>query len=378
MSVESSPEDRIVMLERVDRRIQELNDEIEAIGRENVKLVAEAHDDATSLLDGYQGAASGTGADEFKAFVKFQEQFTTLVEDLPADLPRRERFEKALEAVDKRRLSQSDFQRARRSLEPVAEIADLRSDLSSARDQYRDARSAVVERRRSLEDEIEDLERLQSLGRADLSAPTERLREPITDYDETVLGAFDDFRRSAPARAVIHLIVDTSVFPLVEFEQPPPDLLDAVRNSEVGAEPIPTLLEYADYSRSKLRHYVDEPAKLKRHVATNRTYLDQLDGEPLTVGWPPPPPDGLRFFLREAIQVCGRFADEKVVATARSLRELPDTLDYERLRDAAIAEDRLDEDERRRLSSGAVERDLDRLRAERDRVVETLDTYPRR
>jgi len=378
VSADAATDDPIAAMERADRRVEDVLDEIESIGREDVDAVAEAYDDAVSLLDGYQGRASGTGREEFQAFVQFQNQFTTLVEGLPEDVPRRESFEQAMETVDKRRLSESDFERARSHLEPAEEVADLLTELDDARERYRDARSTVSARLRAVEGEIDDLERLRELGEADLSAPTERLREPIADYDRTVREAFDRFRKTAPARDVLEFVVTTAKFPLVGFERPPDELLAYVRERPAGEEPIPTLLEYADYSRSKLSHYVEDPAELKRRVSTRRTYLDGLDAEPLTVGGPPPQAGELRYFLREAIQVCGRFADEAVVATARDLRNLPDGTDYERLRNAAVAEDRLDEAERRRLSSGDLDRQLRELREERDRLEEALAEYPRR
>lgn len=378
MSTGTTADDRIARLERADRRLRDLEEEIESVGREDVEEVAEAYDDAVSLLDGYQDKASGTGREEFQAFVRFKAQFENLVENVPDDVPRRGGFEKAFEAVDKRRLSEDDFERARSFLEPVAEVADLLEDRSRARGDYREARATVVERRREVEDEIADLQRLQELSEADLSAPTERLEEPIAEYDRAVEEAFDSFRRAASARELLGLVLETRSFPLVEFPQPPGELVEYVRTSEAGQESASTLLEYADYSRSKLDHYVEDPAELKRRIATRRTYLEGLDAGPLTVGWPPPSAGHLQYFLREAIQVCNRFADDDVVALAREVRSLPERTDYERLRNATVAENRLDESERRRIAAGELEDDLERLEEERDRLAAALEEHPER
>lgn len=378
MSVDATTRDRIDELERAEDRIAEVEAEIDEVGRDDVDAVADAYDEAVTLLDRYQGKASGTGREEFQAFVRFQEQFTNMVEGLDEAVPHRDAFERALETVDKRRLSESDFERARDHLSPVADVAELLENLSAAREEYREARKEVQMRRQAVEEEIEDLERLQRLGEADLDAPTERLRDPIGRYDDAVREAFETFRTEASAREVLDLVATTRDFPLIGFAQPPAELRQYVAESEAGSETIPQLLEYADYSRSKLSHYVDDPGELKRRIATRQTYLERLSAEPLTVGWAPPSAERLQFFAREAIQVCSRFADDEVVELAREVRNLPHETDYERLRDAAVAEEKLGESERQRVASGGIERDLERLREERSRIDEALDRHPRR
>jgi hypothetical protein len=133
------------------------------------------------------------------------------------------------------------------------------------------------------------------------------------------------------------------------------------------------VLEYAGYSRSKLSHYVDDPDEFRRQVARNETYLSRLDATPLTVDWPPPSAAQLRHEAGELVAVVARFADESVVARARSVRDLTFRDDYDRLRRSAVARDELTEAERDRLASGAVADELARLRDERDRLRAALD-----
>ena len=90
------------------------------------------------------------------------------------------------------------------------------------------------------------------------------------------------------------------------------------------------------------------------------------------MGWPPPSADRLRPRASELVSVVGRFADEETVAALRRVRDLPRTTDYERLRTAATARTELSDDARERLQSGAVESELAELRAERERLRETL------
>jgi len=325
------------------------------------------------LLDRYEDTATGSG--NFQAFTEFEGRVATLTDDLADDLPEKETFEAVDDYLQQRRLSESDFETARRKLEPVGERVALLGEWEDARERYADARRVARKRLRELDDRIDELERLQRLGEADLDAPVERLRDPIETYDEAVRAAFDEFRSTAPAREVLSAVSRADAFPLVPFQSPPSELFDYVHSHAAGTEPIPKLLDYADYSASKLDHYVDDTAALKRAVGTRRTYLRNLDAAPLTVGWPPPPADHLPWLVREYRSVLSGFAGEGVVEKLREVRALARREDYERLRESALARAELDESERERLSSGAVANELRDAREEKAAVEDALEEY---
>lgn len=339
----------------------------------DVEAAAEAYRRFAGLLDSSEEEATGSG---FEAYVQFQEAVAGLVDELDNDVAAMNAFEAADDTLHQRRLSASDFEQAREDLRPARDCAELINARESAADKYARAVRAARDRLREVENEIERLERLRELGEADLDAPVERLREPIEAYDDGVSEAFQTFRREAPAREVFDLVEYAGSFPLVGWREPPARLAEYIRESDAGGEPVPTLLEYADYSGSKLRHYIDDPGALKRHVATNRTYLQNLDAEAITVGWPPPEPDRLRFLCREYASVVRRFADEATQARLREIRTLPDRDDYERLRRAAIAREELDPDQLNRIASGAVEADLKTAREERKELTTALEEFP--
>jgi hypothetical protein len=206
----------------------------------------------------------------------------------------------------------------------------------------------------------------------DLSAPTETLTEPIDRYNSAVQEAFEEYRSAAPARELLRFVRTTRHFPLVGFQQPPEELVEYVENHPAGEEPVPTLLTYADYSQSKLDHYVEDTTAFRTTVPVHRTYLDRLGSEPLTVGNPPPTADELRHLSTELVSVVGRFADEETVALARELGSLARRDDYERLREAAVAEEELSADQREALRTGVHEEEYDRLSDERERLAELL------
>ncbi|ELY87950.1 DUF7118 family protein [Natrialba taiwanensis] len=360
-------------LEAARERLEQANRRIEDHGSDAVTEAAEAYRNADELLTEYVDRATGTGRENFQAYVELEGQFSTLVESLPDDLKARAAFDDALDAIDKRRLSESDFERAHDALEPAAQYADLLDEREAAREALDDARTVAAKRRRELDDEIGERKRLVELGTADLDAPVERLRDPIEHYNEAVREAFSAYLHETSARDVFTLLQRSQWYPFVEFRQPPADLREYVEESADGEDTIPELLEFADYSRSKLEHYVESADVLKRRVATQQTYLDGIDAEPLTVEWPPGPAGALRRRVREYRPFVARVADEETVDRLRAVRECTFEDEYDRLQTAAQAVVRLTPDEREQLASGALDAELEALREEQAALEAALE-----
>jgi hypothetical protein len=360
-------------LEAARERYAQARQEIDDRGGEAVVDAAEAYREATELLDSYVDRATGTGKENFKAYLELEGKFDALVDGLSDDLKSHEAFENALDAIDKRRLSESDFERAHAALEPAERYDALLEERDAAREALAEARKAAIRRRREIDDEIDERERLLELATADLDAPVERLREPIERYDELIREAFDAYYHDVSAREVFSLLERGRWYPFVAFERPPEDLWRFVFERPAGEYSIPELLEYADYSRSKLEHYVEDADELKRNVATQQTYLEGIDAEPLTVGWPPGPAGVLERRTREFQPFVARVADEEPVAALREVRALAYDEEYDRLQTAAQAIDQLAPAERERLQDGRIEDELDELRTERERLENALD-----
>jgi len=371
----------VTRLERADADRREARKRVDAVGpgrsdgptgEELLRKLRDACSALRSLLVEYEDRATGDG--DFAAFIEFQDRIAHFTNDLHEDLPERETFEDIDDRLQQRRLTESDFAAVRERIDAAEDALAPLDDWEDARERYEQARLDAERRLDAVEDRIADCERLIELGEADLDAPTEQLREPIERYDEAVTKAFREYRASESARDVLAFVETTTLYPLVPFQSPPDDLLAYVETADAGTEPIPQLLSYADYSPSKLDHYVDDPDALKRAVATRRTYLQRLDAEPLTVGWPPPAAETLRFQCEERISVVDRFAPD-VVETLRAVRALTRREDYDRLQTSAAAREQLTDAERERLRSGAVADERDDLRAERESIREALAEY---
>ena len=366
----------IAELEAAVSELRSVESEIEDAGGEQVRRLADAYGQFDDLLSRYREPASGSGRETFQRYVEFEGKLGDFVEELPEDLPHREAFEAAEELLDRRRLEEQDFDRAREEIELVREVAVLLDEREAARRRCRAARHAVEARVREIDEEIDEREAILAYEDVDVDAPVETIREPIEAYDSAVDDAFRAFKSDASARAMVDFVEATEAYPLVDFPPVPAELGRFLRERPAGEEPVTRLLEWADYTRSKLSHYVSDPASFRATVAGNKTYLSRLDAEPLHVSWPPPPAESLRFRTRELVAVVERFAPESTVEWLHAVRRLTRRSDYEELRRAAVATEELTDADRRRLRDGSIHDEVESLRAERERLVDALAEHP--
>lgn len=371
---ESVANDVLESLEAAHDDYQAVTADIESIGRDDLEELAEHIKQIDRLIEQFEDRATGTG--DFGGYIAFRQQITTLVENASEDLPHRDALETVADIADQRRLSEQDFQDIRDTLADVRPTVDLLDAEEAARLAYRDARRAVGSRIDDLEEQLAHVAHLQSLANVDLDAPVEEIRDPINTYNRSVGSAFGSFYHDTPAAEVLNLFALTNRYPLVPMEAPP-QRLNSYLEDHPEALTVPDLLEYADYSTSKLDHYVQDPAALKTAVATDRTYLERLSADPFQIDWPPPPATVMRWLSRELVSVVGRFADETCLSHLHDVRDCARNTDrFDHLREVAVARATLDEAERQRIQSGAVEEEREDLRDRREQLETALESYP--
>jgi len=367
-------------------RLGSIDAEIDEIGEPNVEAAADGYRNAMRLLDSYAESAIGTG--DFGSYLEFQSQFLSLVDQLPDSAMAAEGFQRASDRMDKRRLSEKDFTYAREAIEPASEAVDLLERREKAAEAYRSARHDAKTKTKTLEAERKRLNRLQALGDVDLSVSVEPLREPIEAYNDALADAFETFRKTKPAHALFDLLDSAADRPLVGVDRPPRELAEYIDSAPAGDEPLSRLQEYAEYSPSKLDHYVEDPGALRTTVAVHQTYLDRLGPEPLSVGWPPAEAGVLRARLTELAPLVRRLdravvADEDAEMDAEDDHEQSESLEshrrrlarltrrdrYDRLRDVAVARAELDDEEFELVASGAVESERNAI----ERAIEAIE-----
>ncbi|MFB6111714.1 MAG: hypothetical protein ABEJ35_04165 [Halobacteriaceae archaeon] len=371
-SPERSAEELARQLQAASEQLTAARDEVAEVGEGTLNELEDALRELHGLFEQYEDSATGSG--DFESYMQCRMAVQDHVESLDDDLPEYDRFEDIADRFDARRLSADDFAWARDHLEPVAELVDRLEARTEAREQHATARRAVTDRLEEIEDRLAYLRDLTELGDANLDAPVEVLREPIEEYNQAVDSDVRTARQEWPARDLLEFASTVaSAYPLVDLRAPPDDLRDYVDSYDAGAESVETLLEYADYSRSKLDHYVEAPMALKRHVATHRTYLTRLDATPLQIEWPPPSADVLRYRARELVSVVDRVASDGTVAHLHAARALSRRDDYGELRAAARAKVELDAAERERLRNGEVRAEIEALTEERETLESALE-----
>jgi hypothetical protein len=368
--------DLVAELDRLDSELDRANERVDEFGEDNLQELADIYRKFTDVIDRYEEDVTDDGGD-IQDNIEFQSQIAAVTEEIPDDLLLKETFDECDEYLQKRWFHDSDFEHVREQLEPVADLVDrldTRDDLLTS---YRETRKDIRYRIRDLDDRIDELERLSRLSDADLDAPTEEIREPIETYNEAVTEAFETFSREAPARDVVDFLEAMSVYPLVSFETPDEELLSYIHNHPPGEEPIPQLLEYSEYSQSKLSHYVEDPEKLRRIVGGRQTYLDGLDADPLCISWPPPTADTLQWRCQELTAAVNRVAPA-VVDHLRTVSTLPRETPYERLRDTAVVRQDLTDEERERIQTEDIDAQLEEAGTERAELDTALEEYPDR
>ena len=372
-SVESGP---VAELDQREQRLERAEERVAEFGEEKLQRLADVYHEFVGILDRYEDQVTDDGGD-VQTNIEFQSQIAEVSKQLSDDLLLSETFRECDEYLQQKWFSESDFEHVYEQLDPVSDLVGRLEERDAALEAYRETRRDVRYRIRELDEEINELERLSRLGNADLDAPTGRLREPIEAYNDAVTDAFEAFRRNSSAREVLAFVAAMADYPLVPFEYPPEGLLRYVREREPGIETISQLLAYADYSRSKLDHYVDDPGALKHTIGGKQTFLERLDAAPLRIGWPPPAATDLEYRCRELTAAVNRFAPD-AVEPLRDVAALPRERNYERLRNAAQAREELTDVERDRIATEDIEGQLGGLREEREHLQGALDEYPER
>lgn len=370
MSADDDLDDLLEHLERTRAERRDLIADL-TMDLDRARRVEDPLRRAQGLLDGYEDDATGTG--DFGAYLEFRSSFDELVEGLDADLPHRSSFEAAQDELDHRRLNEGHFEAARDALEPARETATTLESIRDLDDELGRLRRALEDRRVDLEDRRDRLEELVTLDPTALETPVDPLKEPVDRYNEAVTDAFDRYLADTPARDVLSRLSRMEPFALLDVDVPPSALVAFLEDDPVGDESVPQLLEYLDFSRSKLDHYVDDPGRFVAEVRPHAPYLEGLSADPFRIDWPPPAADTMRWVARELHQAVGRFAGADTMETLREVESLvrePDR--YDALRTAAVARVELDPPERELVRSGRAEDELASVEADLDRIESAL------
>lgn len=369
--------DTSALLEQFDDRMRDYETaaaDVDAVGLESLAQVADARSTLLTILSKYEDQAVGT--ESFGTFLQCRAEVDTFVESLPDDLPGREAFEAIQSRFDKRRLHPEDFKWARERLQSLDDLLDRRERLNTARENLKSTTRDLRDRRETLSDLHDRLTTVSNYESVDFEADLEPVRSPIDRYNTAVETAFERYLAEEPAKSVVHFLEVADRYPLVSIEPLPDDVEAYLLETDDGLLPLPDLLEYSTYSPSKLTHYVTDPDRLKRAIATQQTAISRLDATPFRIDWPPPPADDLRWFIRELRPLVDRFAPDDVIAELRTIKDRSESPAYERLRAVAVARADLSDYEATLLATDAVTSQLTAIDDAIERIDAAIESAP--
>lgn len=365
----------ITELESAYDAYQTIQATIDEIGPARLDELNHLYNRFDSLLSAYKESASGSGRETFEQYIAFQSELETFETSLPEDGLETGVFEDAIDFLDQRRLQESDFEEARVILEPAADTLGILTERDDARNTYTAAKRDVEQRINELTDEIEHLQELLAFEHTDFDVPVGQLRSLIEAYNQAVRDDFSSYKSNTSSREFIQFLETTTAYPLIEFPAPPSELVNYLESTEIGTEPTPRLLEYTNFTRSKLSHYVDDPSTFQARIGANQTYLDRISADPLIISWPPSAQDELHWRIRELTSVINRFAPAETVRKLNDLQKFSHRDDYPDIRLAAQADATLDEQEKQRLTTGELREELESKQRDRDQLRSALSTY---
>ncbi|MDX1745070.1 MAG: hypothetical protein R3324_03965, partial [Halobacteriales archaeon] len=289
-----------------------------------------------------------------------------------ADVTDRTAFEDALSRFDRRIIREKDFRRARSDLTSVKQVSETLSEAEELASQLTNERGRLSSRLRKWR---HDRSQVQS-RLSDLEAVTDVDPEPLvaarSSYNDRVREEFDSFAETAPAIDVARVGYKARLVPLADV---PPitdeAALSVLEDAGFATETVPTVLEYAGYSDSKLSHYVDRPGSFRSQLPVS--WFETIDGEAFTIA-ADATGDDVRHRAPALVKVIDAFATPETIAELRTLRDLAARGEYDRMRRAR----RLAADD----APGDVEsarsqlRDLEAVIERAEAAIERIDAAP--
>lgn len=360
-----------VALDEARSRLETATASVEAVGEDTARDTKRYYDRLVDLMDRYEESATGTG--EFQEYVAFQDALADLLSDLDrATVTDRAAFEDALDRFERRIIREKDFRRARADLEAVRDVAEAVETADRLRRRLANDRGRLSSRLRNLEHErsriVRHIDELESVSDVD----PEPLVTAVREYNDRVRDEFTTFREEAAAIEVARVGFKARLFPLAEV---PPirdeDAIEVLASSGLGSESVPTVLEYAGYSDSKLSHYVDRPRWLREHLPVS--WFETVNGDAFAIALDTDA--GVLCHRAPALaKVIEGFANPETIARLRRLRDMAVDGSYERMRRAhRLAENRATTDvEAARRELSAVEEAIERV----ERAIDRIDDMP--
>lgn len=323
----------------VSERIQELKrarQRIEDIGLEKAKKTHDFYSELSETMEEYREDAVGTG--DFETYVEFQGILDDLLQRInnsQNEVYRAEDFERVIDGFEKRVIRESDFRRAESRLADVRELAETIDRVREIEKELRYEKGRLERRKSELESRLKRVGRKIDTAKGVSDIDPSPLISIIESYNSSVETDFEEFYNSAPSIKVARLGEKARDLPLADIKPLDKETVEILRRTGMGQKTVSEVLEYADYSNSKLSHYIERPDEFRRNVSQTWFKLLSADDFKISVETPQ---NLIKHKVPELIRIVDEFGSEETVRRLREIHSVAEKGEYAPMRRAYLSE----------------------------------------
>lgn len=172
------------------------------------------------------------------------------------------------------------FKSARKELDEIRDVALLSSERQRLHKKYTADYNALVRRKNDLREKISRMGHL--LTYPVMEEELEEYEANLKSYNRAVSRLLDDFISNTPSRDDVDIAIHScklseSGFPAPSNMRDAEMLLSFLQEDDAGDLQVRKLLEYAQYSDAKLKHYMSKPQSFLRAVTPNLSWLKAIN-----------------------------------------------------------------------------------------------------
>ncbi|MDY6765077.1 MAG: hypothetical protein SV377_05240 [Halobacteria archaeon] len=323
----------------VSETIQELKrarQRIEDIGLEKAKKTHDFYSELSETMDEYREDAVGTG--DFETYVEFQGILDDMLERVKKnqdEIHRPEDFERVIDDFEKRVIRESDFRHAESTLSDVRELSETIDRINEIEKELRYEKGKLERRKSELESRLKSIKRKIDTAKGVSDIDPSPLVSLIESYNSSVETDFEEFYNNAPAIKVARIGEKARDFPLADIKPLDKETVRILERTGMGRKTVSEVLEYADYSDSKLSHYIDKPEEFRRNVSQTWFKLLSADDFKISVETPQ---NLIKHKVPELVRVVGEFGSDETVRKLREIHSIAERGEYAPMRRAYLSE----------------------------------------
>jgi len=214
---------------------------------------------------------------------------------------------------------------AQEKLKRLESDATITIKIRETIEEYRQEYGKLSKSRGLLQKELQDTKSLIEAMKTHSSVDPRALEDFVRRqdvYNPQVAKMLEEFECTVPAVKALGTLMQAASEPLIDFPQPPDGksvemLIDFCKESELSDKPLALVLEYSNYSGSKLKHYVEDVNKFHAVLDPCHVWLQEFVEQ------------RRKRLLRVSLESEPTMLTEQAAVIVRLLTRLGRTMDYD-------------------------------------------------